>query len=315
MKNSTRIKKILPGLVPFLGLLLMLAIFMVTTQGRLLEGKNLRNIINQVFPLIVTGMGALFVYGQGMVDISVGAAVGCCTLVCARVIGMTNVIPLGLLAAIVAGLVITWLNGVITNYLHVEFIMTSLFLMFVCRGILTLGTLSPVSAGIDLDRYDIYNLFGTRLAVIVVIALVMAYILNYTKTGKYIRAIGSNPVTGEQAGIRVTRYRIRGYLLLGITMGIAAFFILTREGTVTKSTASGMEMDIMIALLLGGMPQGGGTGTRLRSAILGSLTYVILRNGLILSNVDVNLVSMIRGILFIAVVAVSVNRKVRVLPR
>ena len=74
-------------------------------------------------------------------------------------------------------------------------------------------------------------------------------------------------------------------------------------------------MDIMIALLLGGLPQGGGTRSKIQSAVIGSLTYIILKNGLILSNVDVNLVSMIRGILFVVLVAIFTNRKVRVLPR
>ena len=108
----------------------------------------------------------------------IGAAIGCCALGAAIAMSFTNSILIGFIVAVCLGVIINLVNGFITTKFKVLFIMTSLFLMFTCRGILTLATLSPVSSGIDLSRFDIFNTFWVRIVVIIGMVLIFGYILN-----------------------------------------------------------------------------------------------------------------------------------------
>ena len=90
---------------------------------------------------------------------------------------------------------------------------------------------------------------------------------------------------------------------------------MARTGAAGKGTGNGYAMDIMVALLLGGMPLSGGMRSKISSALVGSFTYVILSNGLTLAGVDISYMYVIKALIFVAIILITCRKKDGVLPR
>ena len=99
------------------------------------------------------------------------------------------------------------------------------------------------------------------------------------------------------------------YLISGITIGIASFFSLVRMGSVSSATGQGLEMSIITALVLGGMPMTGGANSRIISAIIGSISIIVLKNGLIILGVNDKIIEGIQGIIILAIILVSYKKE------
>ena len=144
------------------------------------------------------------------------------------------------------------------------------------------------------------------------VLLITAILFNYTKIGRYNRLIGSNPVVSFLSGIDTKLYKILAFLVSGFCVGIAAFLTIIRGGGISGQTGATFEMDTIIVLTLGGAPLSGGSGVKLRSALLGALTYFVLSNGLIVWGVNAEVIFIIKGILFLTIVALTFDRSNRV---
>ena len=142
-----------------------------------------------------------------------------------------------------------------------------------------------------------------------VVGVIVFYLFNFTKLGKYTKGIGANELTTSQCGVNTTAWKVIAYMVFGACVAIGSVFLLARTKSAGKGTGSGYAMDIMICLILGGMPLSGGMKSKVRSALIGSVTYVLLSNGLILSGVDVKLVYLVKAIIFFVVVAVTCRDK------
>lgn len=97
-------------------------------------------------------------------------------------------------------------------------------------------------------------------------------------------------------------------MLLGGAVGVVGFFAAARGGAVYPQSGSGFEMDVLIALVLGGLSLSGGASCKLRCAVIGALTIAVMSNGFILLGAPQNAIEGIKGFIFIAVVALSYER-------
>jgi len=145
--------------------------------------------------------------------------------------------------------------------------------------------------------------------------VVISYLFYFTKFGKNARAIGANPIAAEQSGINLLKYKVICYVIFGITVVIASMFKMGYTGAASDSTGTGFEMDVMVALILGGMPLSGGMRSKVSCAIVGSFTYSILAIGLPLIGVPTNTTFFVKALVFIAVVLITCRKKDGVLPR
>ena len=135
------------------------------------------------------------------------------------------------------------------------------------------------------------------------------YLFNRTKLGKYQKAIGGNETVAALSGVNTRRYIILSHVILGICASIAAVFSVARSGAVAANSGAGLELDVLVALVLGGMPLSGGSRARIRAAVIGALTVTALQNGLTLVGVEASIVEGITGVLFIVCVAFTFVRK------
>jgi ribose transport system permease protein len=142
-------------------------------------------------------------------------------------------------------------------------------------------------------------------------------LFSFTKLGKQAKAIGDNPLSARQSGANVNLIKMLCYIVAGVCVGLASVFALARVGSVSENMGSGREMDVLIALILGGMNLSGGSKSRISSAVIGSITYVVLSNGLSLSGVATQYISIVKCVLFILIVLLTLrhSRNIRELPR
>nr|MCR5755512.1 hypothetical protein [Acetatifactor sp.] len=151
--------------------------------------------------------------------------------------------------------------------------------------------------------------FLIPLIAMLVVSLIGVFLFNYTKLGKYCRAIGDNPLCAEQSGANVAKIKFWCYSIAGICVGIASVFLLARSGNVGKNIGAGTEMDVMVAVILGGMNLNGGAKSRVSAAIVGTITYLLLSNGLTIAGVSQAYISLIKCAIFIVIIGITLRQK------
>ena len=134
-----------------------------------------------------------------------------------------------------------------------------------------------------------------KITVLAVLIAVGYYMFDFTRIGKDMKAIGGNANVAELSGVRVTRQKTLAYVIMGIFTAFAAFFSLARVGVASSTSGNGLDMDVLIALLLGGLPLTGGAGSRMSCAVVGAFSLAVLGNGLLLCGVTPNAVDGVKG--------------------
>lgn len=153
------------------------------------------------------------------------------------------------------------------------------------------------------------------VVVLVIEVLIISYLFKFTKFGKNAKAIGANEVAAKQSGINLLKYKMISYVIMGCCVTVASVFQMGYTGSASDSTGTGFEMDVMVALILGGMPLSGGMRSKVSCAIVGAFTFAILDVGLPLVGITANTTFIIKALLFIVIVLITCRKKGGVLPR
>ncbi len=288
----------------FIGLILVILIFQILTEGKLLSSRNFMNIFNNFFSIGLGAVGVMYLMSLGELDLSVGAILGFSAAMGAFASGisLTLILP----AAILTGLLIGTLNGIFISRLRVESFIGTLAVSFVIRGITT--WLLNGSAGIPV-KMRIFDKDMIKIAVFLVVIIVFYIIFDYTSFGKYCRSIGASQEAARQSGVNVERVRIMAFAISGLLCGLAGFFSLVRTCTASSKTGNAFEFDVLLAVLLGGMPLSGGWAVKFRAAVVGSIAMAAMNNGMSLLGIDGLKQQLIQGIILIVVVVISFDRR------
>ena len=153
------------------------------------------------------------------------------------------------------------------------------------------------------------------LVVLIVEVLIISYLFYFTKVGKNARAIGANEVSAEQNGINLLKYKVLCYVIFGVCVVVASLFQMGYTGAASDATGTGFEMNVMVALILGGMPLAGGMKSKVSCAVIGAFTYSLLAVGLPMIGIPNNATFMIKALIFITVVLITCRKKYGILPR
>lgn len=319
MKTENKLSRLTDhagDILSFGGLVLCLIVFSILSKGSLWSAYNIRILIQQTCVYAILAMGAVFIYSMGDMDISVGAQVGVYCIVLILVTNASGSLLVGFLAILALALICGFFNGYVSVLLGLPSIVTSIFLMSIFSGVqvLLMEQIGINSVKIEADT-AFFKQTGVMLGVIVVIGLIAGYLYRFTQLGRYVKCIGANAQATVASGVNNVKWKVLAYTFFGACVAIAAFFLTARTGAAGKGTGNGYAMDIMVALLLGGMPLSGGSRAKLSSSLVGSFTYVILSNGLTLSGVDIKHVYVIKALVFLAVILITCRKKNGVLPR
>lgn len=282
-------------------LLLILLVFQILTGGRMLTAQNLNSIFFQGFQLMLGCMAMTFLFALGGLDLTMGNTIGFAALLGARVAGIS--IWLCLLVCLLVAVAISLLNGFLYTKAKLPFFIAGLSVSFVLGGFL-----QPLSNNGTIAipfRYVSWNNSAVKIAVLVVFFLLYGYLFVYTKIGRQMKAIGAGETAAIQSGVDTGRMKRLAFVLSGGAAGVLAFMTLLRDLGADSNTGNMFEFNVMVALVLGGMPMSGGSRARFRFAIYGALTLSTITNGLTLWGVDGNMQNIVKAGIFIIVLAIG----------
>ncbi len=291
--------------MPIIAFVFICVLFAILTQGRLFAGGNIKLLLSQSYMLLIASTGVFMVMSMGGLDFSQGSMLGVCSVVICF-LSKYNIV-LAVLGGVAAGGCIGFLNGWFNVKRKITSFIVTICMMYLFRGVVAYATTkSPVYGAADITKY---NNIQFTLTYTVIILLVAFLIFQYTGLGSRLKAIGAGETAARYAGIRVDRTKILVYVAAGCITGLAAFINSVKVGSVTSTAGNQLETQIMIALVLGGMPVNGGAKVRFYNIILGVMTYKILTAGLVMLGISTQMQQLLLGIIFLVEVAIFSDRK------
>jgi len=304
--------------------------FLVITIGISLVADNFLTAENllrtsQNFSYVgIVALGATLVIITGGIDLSVGsvmALTAVVTMIVMKWIATTALafvsMPLALLIGLVFSGIIGLINGVLISRLRLSPFVVTLGMLSVCRGltyVITKGrSQAPGGPGVD-SFYALTNgkLLGlpVPLVYLLVGAAVMGFVLHHTALGRHIFAIGGNERAAALTGVPVERRKILVYVVCSVTAGLAGILMSGWLGAAQANLATGYELTIIAAAVIGGANLAGGTGGPI-GAVIGAALIEVIRNGLVLAGADSYWQTAIIGMIIIFAAIVDRLRSLR----
>jgi ribose transport system permease protein len=284
----TAARRVFNILGPFLGLVLVIGLFSLSSEVRpyFLTGANFKIILTQTVIVAIGTLGMTMIIVSGGIDLSVGSVVALTSVVGATALLKNHSPVSAAVLTILTGAAIGLLNGLVIGGLRMMPFIVTLGMMGIARG--SAKWLSG-SQTVNAPETGLNNLMAlnnpTQLLplpvgvwITVGLAVVMALIMRQTVFGRYIFALGANEAAARLSGIRVRLQKVFIYAVAGIFFGIAGMMQLSRLTQGDPTVAIGLELDIIAAVVIGGASLNGGTGSILGSMI-GALIMAVLRNG------------------------------------
>lgn len=306
---------------PLIGLVLVVIIFSALTGGKLLSVTNLQNMSNQVIITALVAIGAVFVYGLGNFDMSLGGAVLFSAVLGAMAAVKTGSIFAAFVVCIVVSVALALIKGIFSAYIEVPFFIFTIVLGSVISSIVLVIMGSETTIYLKNAVKKIPEFSFTQMSVINIVCLiayflVCLFLFNYTPVGSKVKMMGGNKVSAMQSGINNRTMQIVTFLISSIGVALAAFILIIRTRTIGSQTAGSVGTDVMIALVVGGMPISGGPKSKISAGLVGALIVTVLNSGLTMMGLDTAMIQAIRGIVFIIVVLVSsFSYRGKLLPR
>jgi ribose transport system permease protein len=293
----------LRSVLPIVGLVGIFLLFNILTGGGMVKSKNL--LLSQVYVTVISAMGVFFIMTMGGLDFSQGSIMGMASIaVC--ILSKYNIV-LAILGGILMGAAIGAFNGFFYVNRKIKSFIVTICSMFLFRGVIKyLASEAPVAASMKV--YDFDNM-PFKLTVTLVVLIIGFVIFRFTKFGMYLKAIGAGEKAAMFAGIRTDRMKFLIYVLSGAITGLAAFLNVAKNGSATANAGNQLETQILIALVLGGMPISGGAKVRFSNIIVGSMLYVVLQNGLQMMGMTAQTQQLIQGVVFLVFVAIFADRQ------
>lgn len=272
------------------GISLFILIFIVAVTIRnpaFLTADNFQDILLNISILAIVALGQTMVIITRGIDLSVSSMIGLVAMMVAFVVKQNQdiSIPLVVLLGMALGAVLGTFNGLVITYGKVPPIIATLGTLSIYRGLVFY-----YSQGTWINSFELPKSFkllskGTPLGlpnmviIAIVVAVIVYYLLNHTRTGREIYAVGSNPDAAQFAGIRKNRIIFLVYLLSGVVTGLAAVLWASRFESAQTNTALGFELQTVAASVVGGVSINGGIGT-VPGVLLGALLLGIIQNAL-----------------------------------
>ncbi|MDR2356971.1 MAG: ABC transporter permease [Oscillospiraceae bacterium] len=309
MRRQQRVK--LGDAVPFIAFVVIFLFFAVASRGKMFSSYNLMLLVDQSMVTILLGCGMLFVVAQGSIDLSVGvnlALSGVAATYAANIAGAWAFIPTAMLVGAIVGV----FNGVVVSKGKVSSFMLTISMLIGVRGIVNFiqESLMKTTGNGSQKLPDSLLPLGSntlRAPVFIVIVLVMAYLFEFTKLGRYGKAIGENERSAGNVGVPVTLMKILAFGISGLLAGVGGVFTVSKYGATNQTMGQFMEMQVAMAIFLGGVLVTGGAGAKIYKVVLGSLSITLIVNGLaIIGKSDSDISQTVEGILLLAILFITI---------
>jgi ribose transport system permease protein len=250
------------------GLVLVLALFGALIGPQFFRAANLELVARQTVIVCVAALGMTMVIVSGGIDLSVGSVVALSTVVTAILLRTFDP-ALAALGAVAAGGVCGVINGLLITQLRVVPFIVTLGTMLLIRGAAKgLADERRIEApltwlnGLLRTARDGSGVFlPTGIWITLILAVVVAVTLRYTRFGRHLFALGSNERTARLCGVRISRTRIFVYAIAGALAAVAGVMEFSKLSVGDPTVANGLELDVIAAVIIGGGSLSGGRGS------------------------------------------------------
>ncbi|EPF31350.1 hypothetical protein HMPREF9194_01696 [Treponema maltophilum ATCC 51939] len=306
--------------------LLLMVIVISIFKPEFLTSRNIFNILNQTAIFGIMAIGLTFVIISRGIDLSVGSILAFAAVVAASVSQLPDSVgkmfpdlpmlpfPVAFFSALILGGLCGAVSGFLIAKFQIHAFIATLGMMTVARGFaLIFSSGKPIS-----NINPFFNVIGGRLWGVIPVPVVIyaaviavsAVILNYTRFGKSVFAIGSNSTAAEISGINVKRNYVIIYMISGLLAGLASIVFLGRTGSAHPGAATGYELTAIAATTIGGTSQTGGIGT-IWGAVAGALILGVIKNGMTLLGVHAYWQQVVEGVIIVAAVVFDMRKNAR----
>lgn len=293
--------------------LILMCIVFSFLNPNFFSGKNISNLLRQVVPILIIGIGQSYVLITGNIDLSIGSVVGMSCMISATLMtrGMNPWVAAGitLVCCIGMGLV----SGLLVSKAKLPPFIATLGTMIVARGIAQIANNNYNTDAIGDGAKGFRNFFyyGSTLGLFntvwigFVIFLVFNFILSRTRTGRHIYAIGSNIEASKLSGVNVISTTTKVYVISAICAGIVGLITTATGGLGTMDAGNGYELNAVAASVIGGVSTLGGQGILL-GTVVGSFIWGVLNNGLQFAGAPVAIRNIVIGIVVVVSVLIDI---------
>lgn len=301
--------------VSLLAAIVLLAVTIGSQNRDFFTLANIEVIGTSIAILGVLAFGETVVILIGGLDISVGSQAGLASVVSAMVFTSSNSAFFGIVAAVGVGAVAGLVNGLIIIYGRVNAVIATLATFAAYRGIANLISNGRAQGYTGRDPIFTFLARGAAASIPVLILIFVAVfalffvLLRFTDIGRNVYAIGGNATAARLAGIRINRYVVTIYVLMGLVAAVAGILLTARTGSGQPTSGSqGLELQAITAAALGGCALQGGKGTVIGTA-LAVVLLGMLTNGLQVLNVNSFWQDILQGSLLVAAVVLQQKRR------
>lgn len=274
--------------------------------------NNLLNILQQTSVNAILAVGMTLVILTSGIDLSVGALFALTGVIAASIIG-TGISPyIAIPASLGLGLLVGMCTGTIIAKGNVQAFIATLVMMLILRGITMVYTDgSPISTGFS-DNANLFGYIGIGrplgipmpIWIMLIVFIITWYILNYTRLGRYIYAIGGNESAARLSGINVSLIKVTVYAFCGMLCAFASTIEVARLSSAQPNAGTGYELDAIAAVVLGGTSLAGGKG-KIIGTFIGALILGFLNNGLNLLGVNAYYQMIVKGAVILLAVLID----------
>ena len=324
MANNNILKKQLakPGMrqvvTVFIGLIVLCIAFGIINP-LFFSSRNLSNLLRQIAPIVLIGIGQSFVLITGNIDLSIGSIVGMSTMMSATMMTKGMNPWMATLLTLIASLAVGIVNGYLVAGFKLPPFIATLGTMTICRGIAqiangnyntgAINTIEKTAAAVDKFR-DIFY-YGKTLGlyngvwIAIIIFLIFNFVLTKTRSGRYLYALGSNPEAARLYGVSVLKTTTIAYLVSAFCSCLVGIIQCCSAGMGAMDAGNSYEMYGVAASVIGGVSTLGGTG-RLIGTVVGAAIWSVLQNGLQFAQAPVAIRNIIIGIIVIVAVLLDI---------
>ncbi len=320
ISKKERRKALIFNFAPVIGLVVLFGVFMAFAIAK---GINIpysfKNIMNQSMVVIVVATGAIFIYTLGAFDISLGASMCVSALIGAMAYGRTQSVLAMFVTCVLVAVLISLISSLLASVFHLPVFVTTIAMLSLLNAlVLTLIGINGTGDIIQVPAAAVkaLNKMPFKLMIVILYIALCVFVFSFMKLGRKEKFLGGNPVCAKLTGLNGSRLSIIAFALAGLGVGLGAFLTIVYAPTLSRNTASSVGMDVIIAIVFGGMPVSGGARSKIYSAIVGALSMTLLNQIMLMLNFNSGVGQIVKAVIFLLVVFISMSdgRK-RLLPR
>jgi ribose transport system permease protein len=287
-QRRERLSKALNFFGPFIGLLLVIALFALIpeVQGRFLRFANFKSVATQSVIVALGALGMTLIIISGGIDLSAASNIALSSVIAAYAVNAGLPPPAAVVLGVATGGLVGLANGALVTRLRLVPFIVTLGMMGIARGAAKWiagnqkidAPMTWINELMAKTPHPPWLLLAPGVWIVIVFAVALAVALRSTVFGRHVFAVGSNEATARLCGIRTDRVKVLVYALAGLFCGLSGVMEFSRLTVGDPTVAVGLELDIIAAVVIGGGSLSGGEGSIL-GTMIGVLIMSFLRNG------------------------------------